>query len=199
MIVLDCEQGSEEWHLAKLGVISASNFGLILTSTGKESTQAKGYMNKLIAETLLKARPESFKSEWMERGNEMEPQACEDYEFITDKPCEKVGFIYKDERKLIGCSPDRLTEASGLEVKCPAAHTHIEYLLANKVPAKYLPQVQGCMYVTGRDTWDFMSYYPGLKPLIVTVSRDEEYLSKLDKALDAFCKQMKEKLDQLKG
>ena len=54
MIILDHEQGTEEWFAARLGKPSASNFGKLITATGKPSTSADGYINQLIAERLRK-------------------------------------------------------------------------------------------------------------------------------------------------
>jgi len=76
---------------------------------------------------------------------------------------------------------------TGLEIKCPMLKTHLKYFLDKKLPTEYFCQVQGSMYITGFDTWDFMSYFPGLKPFIITVERNEGFISKLDEALDEFC------------
>ena len=198
MIILDLEQGSEEWHLARLGIPTASNFAKIITSTGKLSTSATGYMHKLIAEYLMEKPIDIEKTEWMERGNELEADARGAYEFITDTTVDEVGLIYKDDKRLVSASPDGLINSDGgLEIKCPSPAVHVEYLLANKCPSKYLPQVMGCMYVTGRIWWDFMSYHPDLDPLIVRVNRDEELITKMDEAINKFIVKMLDKRNQL--
>jgi len=85
----------------------------------------------------------------------------------------------------VGCSPDGLIDKEqdgligGLEIKCPLQGTHVEYLRAGKVPSKYMLQVQGCMFVTGRGYWDFMSYHPKMKPLIVRTYRDDNLINEL--------------------
>ena len=53
MIILDHEQGTEEWLAARLGRPSASNFGKLITVSGKPSTSAVGYINQLIAERFV--------------------------------------------------------------------------------------------------------------------------------------------------
>ena len=53
MIALDLQQGSAEWVKARLGIPTASQFSRIITSTGKLSGQADGYMHELLAESLL--------------------------------------------------------------------------------------------------------------------------------------------------
>ena len=37
LITLDCEQGSEEWLAARLGIPTATGFENIVTATGKKS------------------------------------------------------------------------------------------------------------------------------------------------------------------
>jgi hypothetical protein len=55
----------------------------------------------------------------------------------------------------------------------------VSYLRDGDIPAKYIPQVQGCLWITEREWWDFMSYHPSMEDLIVRVYRDEAYIKKL--------------------
>jgi len=77
--------------------------------------------------------------------------------------------------------------------------THIKYLLDGKLPTEYFCQVQGSLYITGFETWDFFSYYPGIEPFKITVERNDEFIKKLDKALDEFCFQVVKIIKRLKG
>jgi hypothetical protein len=77
------EQGSEAWLESRLGRPTASNFGKLITPTGKASTSAEGYINELIAQKITGEIPEFFKSEAMQRGNELEASAKALYEFET--------------------------------------------------------------------------------------------------------------------
>ena len=187
MIVLDVEQGTDEWFQARLGIPTASCFSKIITGTGKASTSAEGYRRELLAEWKLGRPLESFKSDWMDRGNELEEEARNYYGFMV-RPVEQGKFCYLDERKLIGCSPD----AMGLEIKCPKASTQVDYLLRGKMPTKYVPQVQGCLWITESDQWDFIAYHPELDPLIVTVKRDAEYIDKMATIIEKFVAKMME-------
>jgi len=98
---------------------------------------------------------------------------------------------------LVGCSPDGLTPKSGIEIKCPNRGIHTGYLLANKIPTKYKPQVQGCMWLCERDTWDFVSFHPEIDSLVISVERDEEYIEGLEVEIDKFIKKMLAKRNQL--
>lgn len=194
MKIIDAEQRSPDWFAAKAGVPSASGFHNILTPTGKPTTGAKAvnYRNTLLAEWLVGGEIESYTNQWMQRGVEMEAEARESFEFITDMTVDEVGFC-KSEAPVCGCSPDGLIGGGeGLEIKCPAPYTHVQYLLDGRVPNEYIPQIQGSMLVTGRDLWWFMSYHPGMDPLIIGVSRDDDYIGALAEALGKFNRELSE-------
>jgi len=183
---IDCGgQGTEEWLKARLGVPSASNFSKVVTTKGQRSTSFMGYVNALIAEKLT-GDPTYVKiTEPMERGTSLEDEARAMYQLINDTDVRQVDFI-KHPNMEVGCSPDGLIDVKcdrgligGLEIKCPLQGTHVEYLRAGKVPSKYMLQVQGCMFVTGRGYWDFMSYHPKMKPLIVRTYRDDDLINEL--------------------
>jgi len=179
MLVSNFEQGSQEWLQSRLGKPTASNFGKLITPTGKPSTSAEGYINELIAQKITGELPEFYTNAAMERGNELEPAAKALYEFINGVEVVEVGLCLHDEFEC-GASPDALVgDDGGLEVKCPLPHTHVAYLRDGKVPSKYIPQIQGCLWITGREWWDFMSYHPAMEDLIVRVERDNEYIKKL--------------------
>jgi hypothetical protein len=179
MRVSDAIQGSEEWLETRLGRPTASNFGKLITPTGKASTSAQSYIDELIAQRITGEIPEFFKSEAMQRGNDLEPIAKSLYEFTYDVDVKEVGLCLHD-RYECGASPDGLVGLDGgLEIKCPLPHTHVSYLRDGCIPAKYIPQVQGCLWITEREWWDFMSYHPSMEDLIVRVYRDNAYITKL--------------------
>jgi len=193
-VLVEVEQRSDEWQKLRCGVATASCFDRIITpATGKPSASAVAYRRELLAEWLT-GQPVSIKeSGWMQRGTEMEPEARAFYEFEADAEVTEAGFVFLDERRLIGCSPDGLVGDDGLvEIKCPAPHTHVGYLIDAKLPTAYIPQVQGALWVTGRRWCDFISYHPEMEPLIVRVKRDEGYIAKMAMLIEAFVATMLE-------
>ncbi len=204
MIIVDVEQGTQEWLNLKAGVPSASNFAKIVTSTGAKSKTVEKYIHQLAGERITGIREEGYQNASMKRGIEMEQEAVNAYEALRDVDTEKVGIVYKDDTKSVLCSPDRLIGAisdapSGLlEIKCPEIQTHVSYLLENRLPSKYFQQVQGQMYITGAVYCDFMSYYPGLKPLVVRVERDESFIEKLREELVLVCAELEVVIDEIK-
>ena len=191
LITLDCEQGSEEWLQARLGIPTATGFENIVTATGKKSSAQIKYMAELIEESIIGLQDESFKSRFMERGNQLEPLARSAYEFITGNAVTQVGGVYLDENKEVMVSPDGLIPElkKGLEIKCPKMSTHIRYLLEGGVPSEYIIQVQANLWVTGYDTWDFVSYCPEYQkqPLyIFTAHRDQALMTAFNKLIPQF-------------
>ena len=191
LITLDCEQGSEEWLQARLGIPTATGFENIVTATGKKSSAQIKYMAELIEESIIGLQDESFKSRFMERGNQLEPLARSAYEFITGNAVTQVGGVYLDENKEVMVSPDGLIPElkKGLEIKCPKMSTHIRYLLEGGVPSEYVIQVQANLWVTGYETWDFVSYCPEYQkqPLyIFTTHRDQALMTAFNKLIPQF-------------
>jgi len=200
MRIINCEQGSDEWHAARLGIPTASRFNNIITpKTMKLSGQAQGYLYELAAEWLLREPCDNSGSAFMDRGIIQEAEAVRYYEFQKDVETIPVGFCLRDDG-LVGCSPDRLVgNDGGLEIKCPSAKVHISYLLGS-VGDEYKTQVQGCLYVCERDWWDVMSYNPMMPPAIERHYRDDEFIARFIPLLDEFLTRLetvKEKLKQI--
>jgi len=192
MKIINCEQRSPEWYAARLGIPTASNFDKIVITDGSVSKQAKKYMYKLIGERLAGASEDSYENEAMIQGREMEDEARQLYQIATGQSVEQVGFCLADTCVgVFGCSPDGLVGETGLiEIKCPTMAVHVEYLIDDKLPTKYIQQVQGQLLVTGREWCDFVSYYPGIKPLIVRVKPDKKFITELKKQLYVFCNEI---------
>jgi len=124
-------------------------------------------------------------SGFTDRGTGMEEEAARWYEFETGAKVEAAGFCLHDDH-VAGCSPDRFVGADGLlEIKCPAAHTHMGYYL-NGFEDAYTLQVQGQLWVTGRKWLDKLSYHPTIPCVIVRVERDEKVIAAIDKEVRAF-------------
>lgn len=195
-----CEQYSKEWLDLRRGVPTASEFNRILTpKTGELSSQSKKYISELIGDKFRSdyGETEGPDTPDIRRGKEYEAEARCYYEFHTNSTVNKVGFCLDDDGRF-GCSPDGLIgEDGGLEVKNPKYSTHAEWFQDWKkdkvMPAEHKAQAHGSLIVTGRKWWDFMSYYPGLPPLIFRVTPDE-YTEKLRMALNSFWDKYQEAL-----
>lgn len=200
MKIVKVEQGSDEWIKARLGIPTASRFSKILTPAGQLSKSSIDYMYELIAESIIGQPCENGRSQFMERGTELEDDAVALYEFQKDIDVNRVGFCLRDDG-MVGCSPDGLVGPDGgLEIKCPAAKTQIEYILAEQsFYPKYKPQVQGNLYVTEREWWDLLAFSPALPSPIVRIYRDESFIGKLENAVDEFTDKLLELREKIKS
>lgn len=198
MIVHDFAQYSPEWWSVRRGVPTASSASKILPSTGKPSTQQSTYIHDLVGDLYdpQYGYHEDYASAAMKNGHILEPRVRDMYDFLKggkDGEVYQVGFCTTDDGRF-GCSPDALVgEDGGLEIKSPKQSTQVKYLLADKVPAEYVPQVHFSLVVTGRKWWDFVSHCPGLPPLMVRVKPDD-YTEQMRSEMDRFY----EKLDKAK-
>jgi putative phage-type endonuclease len=195
--IIDCEQRSEEWFKARLGKWTASFFDKAITTTGKRSSSSEDANNRLVAELIIGKPDDTFQSEAMLRGSELEDEALEFLNFTHGYNFKKVGFI--DSGRGYGCSLDGndVENDIGLEMKIPSLHTHLKYLAGKVLPKEYKAQVQGAMMVTGRKKHVFMSYHPEVKPFVIVVERDEEFINEMKKIVEECCFEVQTKYEEL--
>lgn len=188
MLIVNLEQGSEAWFKEKLGKPSASNISKIITNTGKPSTQRLGYLYELAGQILTGKQEEGYKNANIELGNEREGESRNYFELTHNAEITQVGVIYKDEQKKFLCSPDgiELSQEYGLELKNVLPKTQVQYLLDNSLPSNYFGQCQMSLYITGFKYWQFLSYVPLMKPLLIRVEPDNAYQKALQIELELF-------------
>ena len=200
MIIVDCQQGTPQWDACRLGIPTASNFGKILTATGKVSESREKYMIQLACEAVAGRKEESFQSYRMKQASLMEAESRRVYAMKhEDLDVYQVGFVYKDENRMVGASPDALCDpGGGFETKDAEFTIQYERLKKGTMVTNHTPQVQGGMYVCDREWWDFQSYCSGLPVLCIRNYRDEGYISRLAEELERFCYQLASKIKELR-
>lgn len=197
------EQRTEAWFAARLGKVTASRVADIMakTKSGPSASRAN-YMAELICERLTGQQVERFSNAAMEWGTETEPQARAAYEFLTDATVMETGLVDHPTIPMFGASPDGLVGADGLiEIKCPNTATHIETLLAEAVPGKYVTQMQVQMACTGRAWCDFVSFDPRLPPdlqiWIKRIQADQAHQSEITSEVTKFLGELECKIADL--
>ena len=198
------EQGSPEWLAIRLGKVTASRITDVLAK-GKsgEAATREDYRTELLVQRLTNEPGESFTNAAMEWGTQTEPMARIAYEAYANVFVEQVAFVDHPTIEWFGCSPDGLVGETGLvEIKCPASKNHLKYLLAGKPPAKYVPQMQCQMAVTGREWCDFVSYDPrlpeDLQLFVVRLERDVSYIMAMEEEVSKFLGEVSEMYSKLK-
>ena len=199
------EQGSTEWFMQRLGKVTASRITDVLAKvkTGEAVTR-EDYKTELVVQRLTNQPSESFTNAAMEWGTEQEPLARIAYEAHADVFVEQVSFVDHSTIEWFGCSPDGLVGDDGLlEIKCPSSKNHIKYLLAGKPPAKYVPQMQCQMAVTGRKWCDFVSFDSrlpeDLRLFVVRLERDDEYIKSMEAEVRQFLSEVESMVTKLKA
>jgi putative phage-type endonuclease len=198
------EQGSAEWLAIRLGKVTASRITDVLAK-GKsgEAATREDYRTELVVQRLTNEPGESFTNAAIEHGINTEPMARIAYEAHANVFVEQIAFVDHPTIEWFGCSPDGLVGETGLlEIKCPASKTHIKYLLGGKPPAKYVPQMQCQMAVTGREWCDFVSYDPrlpeDLQLFVVRLERDVSYIMAMEEEVSKFLGEVSEMYSKLK-
>jgi|SRR5690625_1516548 len=189
MIMHNVPQGSAAWERLRLGLPTCSQADRILTPARlRPASGAVTYRLQLLAEWVLGYPIEwSGSSQYMERGTDLEAEARAAYELETGHDVQTVGLIVADDGMFAG-SPDGLVgDSGGLEIKCPAIHTHIGYLLEpESLAATYRGQVQALLWLTDREWWDLWAYNPELPPVRARVDPDPEWRAAWEPALAGF-------------
>lgn len=193
-----CEQGTAEWRQVRAGRATGSKADCVDAKdrSGKgEGSTRRDYRVQLALERLTGCPQEDgYMSRDMLAGKENEPAARLAYEVETGNDLREIGFAYWPDLP-IGCSPDALVKDEDgfglLEIKCPKAATHWEYLQANRLPPAYAHQAaHEALVVEDAAFVDFVSYHPGfpekLQLLRVRVYRNELDLDKYEPALMRF-------------
>lgn len=177
------EQGSQAWHDARSGRITASCFHMVM---GSAKAQAR-YLRMLRGET---APPEGLPS--LVHGKDTEAAAVTDFEEMTGLKVQRVALVVHPELDYVSCSPDGLIgDDEGLEIKCPfSSDVHLATIKAGKMPTKHYAQVQGCMWITGRPRWRFRSFDPRqpehLRRFDQIIPRDVAYIASLAERVNSF-------------
>jgi len=194
MQIIDCEQGSPDWHRARMGIPTASEFHSILAK-GEGKTR-RSYMLRLAGEILTGEPAETFSNLHMERGKLMEDEARSCYAFMADADPERVGFVRNGP---VGCSPDSFVGAVGmLEIKTKLPALLIDCLLKDNFPPEHRAQCQGALWVAEREWIDLAIYWPGLPLFVKRAARDEAYIRDLAAAVDAFNSELAEIVERIR-
>ena len=184
--VIDCEQNTQEWLEARLGVPTASAFHRALAKGRGDamSVTAKKYAYELAAQLVTETLPDQWGNADTERGHEHEPVARELYGQKTGNKVEQVGFI---KNGIAGYSPDGLLGDDGLvEFKSKKPELHLECLLEQSIPSEHMKQLYGGLWVSGRQWIDFVSYCPNLPLFVKRVERDEKAIAEIEDGIKRF-------------
>ena len=187
-------QGSDEWKADRAGVITASNYKLFFrerlksgANKGEYKADAKKYAYELAFEraTGQVIDTNKYETPYMVRGREQESCAREAHEIIIDHFIEEVGLLRTTDRRF-GVSVDGfIGTRGGAEYKCFTDANKVADVLINDATDEVIAQVQGGMWLSGREWWHYGLYHPALSALgqpikIIEIERDEAFIEELE-------------------
>lgn len=202
-------QGDEAWHAKRSGRITASRFKDVIAwsepdKNGKRKPLGArtSYMLELCFERLANRSKHNVRSKSLDWGHEQEKGSHEAYELMTGNIVSYTDFVVHPKYDWLGCSPDGLIgEDGGIESKNPYNEAvHVRTWLEG-MPDEHKAQVQGCMFVTGRKWWDFLSFDSRqdeeVQLFIQHVPRDEAYIEMLHRELVQFNLELNRMVDEV--
>lgn len=223
--MLDELQGTDEWRQDRAGKITASRFADAIAMTEEKVAQKADAKTGRQKGDIIPARPLACRTKYMyqlafervsgspvheisarslQYGKDSEAFARNMYELITGAFVDLAGFVIHADHSFIGCSVDGLVNDDGMtEIKCPHDESvHVQTLIEG-VPEDHIPQIQGCLFVTGRQWCDFISFDPRQAPhlqiYIQRIHRDDIYIQKLKSGLLDFEKELQAVVNKLEA
>ena len=195
------DQRSDEWFAARAGRITASRMNDVMVERergefksgprkGQQKPQPKAltdYAHQLAAERLTMRPRKQIKAAALAWGQTVEPAAVAAYQAETGVIVTPAEFTLHPNYDFIGASPDFLVgEDGGGEIKSPeSSEVHLQTLLTG-LPPEHIEQIQGGLWVTGRQWWDFVSFHPDFpeshRIYIQRIPRDDEFIERLESA-----------------
>jgi putative phage-type endonuclease len=201
------EQGTEEWHTARAGKITASRVSALLVKGKGENGFGAGaitYLNELVSEVFT-GNVKSFETTATKWGHDHEDEAREFYEREEGVTVEQVGFVRAHQH--LGVSPDGLVGDNGLlEIKCPFDSSkimdyHLMKDLKKEMPKDYYAQVQAQLWVTAREWCDFevfdTRWHRPLCMFVTRIERDEAMIQQMEQRAKVFIEMVEDRVNQL--
>ena len=182
-------QRDPNWFAARAGRITGSRFAMLMATTRSgPAASRRNLIAALVVERITGVCVKGFKNAAMERGIDLEPDARSAYEMLTGEFVEEMDFIVHPKFDFVGVSPDGLIGSDGMvELKCPdAMGKHLDALESGSHADEYKWQIQGQLWVAGREWNDAVSYDPRwpmpLDLAVKRVYRDENAIAELEAA-----------------
>jgi hypothetical protein len=192
-IVVNCDQRSEEWHLARCGRLTGSRAAdAMATIKSGEAAARRDLRMQIVCERLTGfPQEDGYVNAVMQRGIDMEPAALAAYEAITGTLALTTGFL-SHTSLLAGCSLDGHVGdyETVVSLKCPKSATHLRYLRDGVFPSEHRPQMLHELWISGAKFYDFLSFDgrmpAGLQTFWVRVVRNDEQVAEYERKALAF-------------
>ena len=195
------QQGSADWLMLKLGVLSASNADKIVAK--RDSATRATYMASLISQVCSCVIPEEMNFKAMEHGKLYEPAARDALSvalgFVN---IQEIAFMFSDESLRVGVSPDGLLDNTIIEIKCPFnGENFIKFAAFETNKKDWAWQAQFQLFAGKADEHIFCQYDPRMVLCnnlhYVKTERDDAMQKTLADAIPQFIADMDQALNKL--
>jgi len=187
-------QGSDEWHQARCGLLTASEMNLAITPTLKisDNDKTRAHLYELAAQRVTAYTEPHYINDDMLRGQDDEIFARAEYSEKYE-PVTECGFVTNDRWGFtLGYSPDGLVGDDGvIEIKSRRQKYQLQTIVDDKMPDDYMLQVQTGLMVSEREWCDFISYCGGMPMFTKRVYADETIQTAIINAATAFEEKIK--------
>lgn len=160
MKIINVEQNSAEWLLARKGKITGSKLGDIVVKRG---TGKKIGFYELIADKLA---IESDGENPLDRGHRLEEEAIDLFEETEGIKFNRGVFAISDDNENMAISHDGLSkdETRALEIKCLSSARHLQAYFEKSIPSEYeMQKLQYFIINPKLERLDFAFYDPRIK------------------------------------
>jgi len=203
MIVIETgfKQHDPEWYAAMVANIGATGVKSIVTSSGKRSESREKYLWTMAEESLTGVKRPFYPTYDMKVGTAREPEARSVFEGFIGETVGQCAMIYPDEKKLWHISPDLIMpwRKEGGEIKCRSLIVFEKHKKKGVLPTEDKLQIQTSLACTQWDAWWYISYFPGLAPMILRIERDESLIKIIRAEIRIFLRDLTELLTELKS
>lgn len=201
----DLQQGTPEWRQARCGSLGASSLheAVAKTRTGWGASRAN-LMTRLLIERITGAPQDGYINAAMQHGIDTEPEARAAYQFERGVLVRQVGLVKHPSIAGSHASPDGMIGEHGvLEIKCTQPTAHLDRLLGEPIPDKYVVQAQWQLACTGRRWVDFTYYSPAfpenMRLHIERIERNDRRIADLEGLVKEFLYELHLKHVELTG
>ena len=195
-MLFNVEQNTDEWYALRVGLITGSDAPAVNMKPSNEGY--KRLIRRLVYERMYGERADAWQgNKYTERGHELEPDAFQEYQFLTGKKIEKVGFIKLND--FVGCSPDALEGDKGLiQIKCLDWNAHMEVLESDKIGTYHESQMKFELYASEREYNIYFGYHPKLPAYFKKITLDDKARQILDKKVNEIIQEVQNRITKLK-
>ncbi len=205
--LLDVEQRSEEWFVARLGLLTGSQAYAILAqgrAKHEESVMRRNLRIRLALERVTQRWiPDTeLSTAAIKAGIEREPLAVAAYESWSGEVVQRAGFL-AHRKHAAGCSPDGYLRGFDklISIKCRQPAAHWDFLKTGTIPADALAQIRHELWITDAMELDYFCWNPefpdGLQSKCVTVRSDQADLGAYEAAALKFLAEVDAEVEAL--